>query len=78
MGLSITFRSNLRVAGAQEKLGLSITFRVSRYQSNEILGLHAPGRSLGLSITFRVSRYQSSEKRTQASGEFSFGAKRQS
>ena len=30
--------SDFRVALTQEKLGLSITFRVSRYQSSEILG----------------------------------------
>ena len=29
---------NFRAAHNPEKLGLSITFRVSRYQSNEILG----------------------------------------
>ena len=37
--------SDFKVAHNQRKLGLSITFRVSRYQSNEILGLHTPRRS---------------------------------
>ena len=48
----------LGVAQAQEKLGLTLTAMAKRYQSSETLGLHT----------------SQGEKRTQASGVFSFGA----